>query len=87
MPPAIFLDRDGTLSEEVGYVNHLSRFRIFPWAAATVRTVNRAGCLAVVVTNQAGVARGFFSESLLAEVHAVLRTRLEEGGAQLDAIY
>ena len=56
--PAIFMDRDGTLSYEIGYVNHPSRFELFPWAVEAVRLVNRAGWLAVVVTNQAGVARG-----------------------------
>jgi D-glycero-D-manno-heptose 1,7-bisphosphate phosphatase len=85
--PAIFMDRDGTLAYEVGYVNHLSRFRLFPWSVDAVRLVNRGGFRAVVVTNQAGVARGYFPESLIGEVHARLRTALEEGGARLDGIY
>ena len=71
--PAIFMDRDGTLSHEVGYVNHLSRFRLFPFAVDAVRLINRSGFLAVVVTNQAGVARGYFPESLIHEVHAAVR--------------
>jgi len=68
--PAIFIDRDGTLSHEVGYVNHISRFRLYPWAVEAVKTINAAGYLAVVATNQAGVARGYFPESLVREVHA-----------------
>jgi D-glycero-D-manno-heptose 1,7-bisphosphate phosphatase len=85
--PAIFLDRDGTLSHEVGYVNHASRFRLYPWAVDAVRLVNRGGFLAVVVTNQAGVARGYFPESLIHEVHAELHAAMEAGGARLDGVY
>jgi len=85
--PAIFLDRDGTLSHEVGYVNHPSRFRLFPFAVDAVRLINRSGFLAVVVTNQAGVARGYFPESLIEEVHASLREAMAAGGARLDGVY
>jgi D-glycero-D-manno-heptose 1,7-bisphosphate phosphatase len=85
--PAIFIDRDGTLSHEVGYVNHLSRFRLLPFAVDAVRLANRSGLLAVVVTNQAGVARGYFPPALIEEVHAALRAAMSEGGARLDGIY
>jgi len=85
--PAIFMDRDGTLSHEVGYVNHVSRFRLLPYAVDAVRMANRAGFLAVVVTNQAGVARGYFPETVIHEVHAVLRSALAAGGARLDGLY
>jgi D-glycero-D-manno-heptose 1,7-bisphosphate phosphatase len=87
LKPAIFMDRDGTLSHEVGYVNHASRFRLFPWSVEAVRLVNRSGFLAVVVTNQAGVARGYFPETLVHDVHGALRATLEAGGARLDGIY
>jgi D-glycero-D-manno-heptose 1,7-bisphosphate phosphatase len=73
--PAVFIDRDGTLSHEVGYVNHASRFKLYPWSVEAIRLVNRSGFLAVVVTNQAGVARGYFPEALA------------EGGARLDGVY
>lgn len=85
--PAVFMDRDGTLSEEVGYVNHLSRFRLFPFAVDAVRLLNRGGLLAVVTTNQAGVARGYFPEPLVHEVHAALASAMAAGGARLDGIY
>lgn len=85
--PAVFIDRDGTISEEVGYINHPLRFRVFPYAAEAVRTINDAGWLAILVTNQAGVARGYFTEDLIAVVHNRLRNELEMGGARLDAIY
>ena len=84
---AVFIDRDGTISEEVGYVNHVSRYRVFPFAAEAVRALNEAGWLAVLVTNQAGVARGYFAEELIGEVHGVLAAELERGGARLDAVY
>ena len=83
--PAVFIDRDGTISEEVGYVNHPSRFRVFPYSAEAIRILNNNGWLAIVITNQAGVARGYFSEEMIASVHDRLKTDLEN--AQLDAIY
>jgi D-glycero-D-manno-heptose 1,7-bisphosphate phosphatase len=85
--PAVFFDRDGTLSREIGYVNHLSRFEPFPFAVDAVRAVNAANRLAVVVTNQAGVARGYFPESLIEKVNRVLLDRATSSGARIDAIY
>jgi D-glycero-D-manno-heptose 1,7-bisphosphate phosphatase len=84
---AIFLDRDGTICEEVGYVNHVSRCRLLPRSIEAIRLINRAGYLSVVTTNQAGVARGYFSESLVGEVHARLLSLVAQGGARLDALY
>ncbi|MBN9119079.1 MAG: HAD-IIIA family hydrolase, partial [Planctomycetes bacterium] len=60
---AVFLDRDGTLIEEVNYLSSPEQVRLIPGADAAVRRLNAAGALVVVVTNQAGVARGFFPES------------------------
>jgi len=85
--PAIFMDRDGTLSHEIGYVNHASRFQLFPWAVDAVRLVNRAGWAAVLVTNQAGVARGYFPESVIHEVHGRVQAALAAGDARLDGLY
>jgi len=84
---AIFMDRDGTLCEEVGYVNHLSRSRLLPRSLDAVRLANKAGFLAVVTTNQSGVARGLFGEGLVQAVHRQLAGWVEAAGAQLDAIY
>ena len=84
--PAVFIDRDGTLTEEVGYVNHPSRLRLLP-AREAIRRLNRAGVAAVVVTNQAGVARGYFPEGVLHAVNAELAAQLERAGARLDGIY
>lgn len=84
---AVFIDRDGTISEEVGYINHPSRFRVFSYSAPAINLLNNAGWLAIVVTNQAGVARGYFSEAMIQAVHERLRQDLESNGARLDAIY
>jgi D-glycero-D-manno-heptose 1,7-bisphosphate phosphatase len=85
--PAVFLDRDGTIAEEVGYLNHASRFRMFPFAAKAIRQLNEAGLLAIVVTNQSGVGRGYFPDSLVHTVHERMTQELSEQGARLDAIY
>ncbi len=85
--PAVFMDRDGTLSHEVGYVNHPDRLRLYPWAVEAVRAVNRAGWLAVLVTNQAGVTRGYFPLEVFEEVQRSLVAELEAGGARLDGVY
>ena len=84
---AVFLDRDGTLIEEVNYLAHPSQVRLIPGAAAAVRRLNAAGVPVVVVTNQAGVARGYFPEGRVAEVHAHLSAVLAADGARVDAYY
>lgn len=85
--PAVFIDRDGTLTEEVGYVNHPSRLRLLPRSAAAIRRLNEAGIAAVVATNQAGVARGYFSEDVMNAVHEQLVAQLKDAGAHLDGLY
>ena len=87
MKRAVFIDRDGTISEEVGYINHPSRFSLFPYAASAVQHLNENGWLAILVTNQAGVARGYFSEDMIQTVHATMTADLEGNGAKLDGIY
>ncbi len=84
---AVFIDRDGTLTEEVGYVNHPRRLRLLPRSADAVRRLNRAGVPVVVVTNQAGVARGYFSEDVLRAVNRELEAQLKAAGAHLDGLY
>ena len=85
--PAVFLDRDGTICEEVGYLNHVSRFRMFPFVAAALRRLNEAGYAVIVVSNQSGVARGYFPESLVHQVNEVMTQQLFEAGAKVDAVY
>ncbi|MGH9332446.1 MAG: D-glycero-alpha-D-manno-heptose-1,7-bisphosphate 7-phosphatase [Vicinamibacteria bacterium] len=85
--PAIFLDRDGTLNESVGYVNHPSRFRLFPWTVETIRAIREEGWLAVLITNQSGIGRGLFPEEVMHQVHEELRRLLEDAGTGIDGIY
>lgn len=85
--PAVFLDRDGTLCEEVGYLNHVRRFRMFPFAAAALRRLNDAGYPVIIVSNQSGVARGYFPESLVQQVNDEMIQQLSEAGARVDAVY
>jgi len=87
MNKAVFLDRDGTINEEVGYLTDLRMLRLIPGASAAIRRLNEADFKVVVVTNQSGVARGYFTESLVKETHARLEQMLLETGARLDGIY
>ena len=85
--PAVFLDRDGTLIEEIGYLNDLSRLKLFPYSIDAVRLLNRAGFQIVVVTNQAGIARGIVSESFVHQAHQHIDALMRAGGARIDAFY
>jgi D-glycero-D-manno-heptose 1,7-bisphosphate phosphatase len=84
---AVFMDRDGTICEEVGYLDSIERFRLIPRSGPAIRLFNDQGFKAVVVTNQSGVGRGYFSEVRLQELHAELSRQLREEGAFLDGIY
>ena len=85
--PAVFIDRDGTLTDEVGYVNHPKRLRLLPRSAEAVRRLNSAGVPVVVVTNQAGIARDYFTEDVMRAVNAELASQLALAGARLDGVY
>lgn len=85
--PAVFLDRDGTLNVSVGYVNHADRFELFPWTIDAIRLIRDEGYLAVMVTNQSGIGRGFFPAELVDSIHGRFRSQLEAAGAGLDGIY
>jgi D-glycero-D-manno-heptose 1,7-bisphosphate phosphatase len=84
---AVFIDRDGTLTEEVGYVNHPRRIRLLPRSADAIRRLNAAGIAAVVASNQAGLARGYFSAEVLKAVNDEMMRQLKEEGARLDGVY
>ncbi|HID37900.1 MAG TPA: D-glycero-beta-D-manno-heptose 1,7-bisphosphate 7-phosphatase [Calditrichaeota bacterium] len=87
MNKAVFLDRDGTINEEMGYINHISRFKIFEFVPEAIRILNKCGYKVIVVTNQSGVARGYFDEQLVKKVHKKLLDTVELAGARIDAIY
>jgi len=84
---AVFLDRDGTLIEEVGYLDRIDRLRLFPETVDALRVLQRAGLRVIIATNQSGIAQGLFTESFVRDLHAHLTARLAEGGVQLDGIY
>lgn len=85
--PAVFLDRDGTINEQMGYINHISRFQLLPGVGAAIARLNAQGMPVVVVTNQSGLARGYFSAALLEAVHEKMHRQLAEDGAHIDALY
>lgn len=85
--PAVFLDRDGTINEQMGYINHLSRFVLLPGSCAAIRMLNEHGIPVFVVTNQSGLARGYFPSALLDAVHLKLGELLADEGARVDGIY
>ncbi|MGH2592869.1 MAG: D-glycero-beta-D-manno-heptose 1,7-bisphosphate 7-phosphatase, partial [Anaerolineae bacterium] len=83
----VFLDRDGTINEEVGYLRRLDQFRFIDGAAEAVKLLNESGLKVVIVTNQAGVARGYLSEQALQQIHCVMAEALRAQYARLDGIY
>ncbi|MRR17876.1 MAG: HAD family hydrolase [Deltaproteobacteria bacterium] len=84
---AVFLDRDGTINEEVGYLDRAEKLKIIPAAFEAIRLINQSGLEAVVVSNQAGVAKGLFTESFVQEINGLIQNALSEKGARIDAFY
>ncbi len=85
--PAAFLDRDGTINVDAGYIDRLERFELYPFAIDAIRLIRRAGYLVVVLTNQGGVAQGIHTEETVAELAAYLSDRAVQGGTQIDGHY
>lgn len=84
---AVFIDRDGTLNEDIGYVSTPDQLVLYPWAAEAVRRVNESGLLTVVITNQSGIARGMYTEETLHAIHSRMIDEFAGEGARVDAIY
>jgi D-glycero-D-manno-heptose 1,7-bisphosphate phosphatase len=84
---AVFIDRDGTINEQMGYVNHISRFVLLPMTAEAIKLLNEQHYLVIVVSNQSGVARGYFPIDLVNEVHETMQRSLMEMGALIDSIF
>ena len=85
--PAVFLDRDGTLLTERGYLSDPARVRFYPRAFDALRRLKRAGFRLVVITNQSGVARGFFTLETLAKINQRFTSDLVRRGVRIDGIY
>ena len=84
---AIFIDRDGTLNEDIGYVSSPDQLMLYPWAAEAVRLINNSEHKAIVITNQSGIARGMYTEDTLARIHSRMAKELARQGARIDAVY
>jgi D-glycero-D-manno-heptose 1,7-bisphosphate phosphatase len=87
LKPALFLDRDGVLNEDQGYVHRWEDFRWIPGAKEVVAAFNRAGWLVIVVTNQSGVGRGYYTEEAMHALHAQMQAELKADGGHIDAFY
>ena len=87
MKPAVFLDRDGTLNEEVGYLSRPEDLRLLPGAAAAVARLNARGIPVVIVTNQSGIGRGYYGWQEFEAVMGRMRELLAREGARVDAVY
>jgi D-glycero-D-manno-heptose 1,7-bisphosphate phosphatase len=84
---AIFIDRDGTINEDVGFITQLTQLRMYNYAAESIRLINEAGRRAIVITNQSGIARGLFNEDFLLQLHRRMESLLSSEGARIDAFY
>jgi histidinol-phosphate phosphatase family protein len=87
MNKAVFLDRDGTIAEDVNYCRRVEDFHILPTVPEAIRILNNRGYKIVVITNQSGIARGYFSAERLEEIHRKMTRELGKTGAGIDAIY
>jgi D-glycero-D-manno-heptose 1,7-bisphosphate phosphatase len=87
MKQAVFLDRDGTINRDIGYLNHPDQLELIPGAAEAIRLLNNASFLAVVITNQAGVAKGLIPEEQLPAIQEAFFSLLQKEGAEIDGYY
>lgn len=85
--PAVFLDRDGTINLDAGYIDRLERLELYPFAIDAIRLFRRAGYLVVVITNQAGVAQGLYGEDFVETVAQFLSERARLGNTEIDGHY
>ena len=87
MRPAVFIDRDGTINEQHGYINHTSRFVLLPDVGKAISLLNKNDYIVVVTSNQSGVARGYFPITLVKETHELMEQRLARDNAHVNRIY
>lgn len=81
---AVFIDRDGTLIEEVNFLSNVEDLRVFPYTSEAVRLLKDAGFLVIVVTNQSGIGRGIYDEAAMHSIHEAMQEQLEN---MIDAFY
>jgi D-glycero-D-manno-heptose 1,7-bisphosphate phosphatase len=85
--PAVFIDRDGTINEQMGYINHPSRFIMLPGAAEAFRILNNEGYFAIIISNQSGVARGYFPIETVYDIHSRMNDSIRKQGGKIDGIF
>jgi D-glycero-D-manno-heptose 1,7-bisphosphate phosphatase len=85
--PAVYIDRDGTINVEAGYISHPDNFALYPFAAHAIRLLNIKQFYVFIVTNQTGLAKGYFGERALNDIHKKMTTSLKKSGAIIDKIY
>ncbi len=85
--PTVFLDRDGTINEQMGYINHISRFKLLPNVSKAIKLLNENNFNAIIISNQSGVARNYFPIDLISEINNFLLESLKKDGAKLDGIF
>ena len=84
---AVFLDRDGTIAEDVPYCRRVEDFKLLENTPQGIKLLNEHGFKVVVITNQSGIARGYFTEEMLSQIHDKMRRELAKSGARVDAVY
>jgi D-glycero-D-manno-heptose 1,7-bisphosphate phosphatase len=84
---AVFFDRDGTINEEAGYLDHMDKLKIIPVAYEAIKQINLTGMKAIVITNQSGVARGYFTEEFVIAVNRRIQSDLNKNGAIIDKFF
>lgn len=84
---AVFLDRDGTLNVDKGYVHRIEDWEWIPGAIGAITALKKAGFLVIVITNQAGIARGYYDEADMNNLHTIINMELQRHGATIDGFY
>ncbi|MBO4551865.1 MAG: HAD family hydrolase [Candidatus Methanomethylophilaceae archaeon] len=83
----VFIDRDDTIAKDVPYCDSPDKFHLFPGVPGQIKRLNDAGFLVIMITNQSGIGRGYFTEDTLRKIHDKMNSEIEAGGGHLDAIY
>jgi len=84
---AVFIDRDGTINVNFGYINNPDDFKMYPGVKEGIKLLKDNGFKIIIVTNQSGIARGYFSEDALEKIHEKMKSELSKNGTEIDAIY
>lgn len=86
-PKAVFIDRDDTISKDVGYCSDPADFNVFDYVPESIARLNKAGYLVIVITNQSGISRGFLNEEILSKIHDKMISQIVEGGGKINDIF